>query len=329
MIWRPVLATILLLASMGAHGQSKELRTLATHEEPTKGQVALLTVDPAKLDEEAAKANIEVVRDGDDVLLFDADLYNVRQMSVCLHGFDVLTGLLRDGRRTFVLGDLPESDRKAVREILLAQGVADSAGPAVFDDKSPISLGVRWKVDATLDGRTVSFGGGQPSGERDAGKLRKYGKDEVDKFIRDDLPKRRVKWHQIDSLSIRHSDGWTLVSTRRTAAVSKLMKLMEQRIGQQAKEYAEKQKAMKAAFGSKGAPTEGQPGRGLPESLKADMTRNWKALGFASQDAASRFLDSATVRSPEPTVMIMVQWMGDNVGHGSIVQATVNRGSGR
>ncbi len=306
------------------YASAQELRTLATHEEPTKEQVALLSVDLDKLDAQAAAANVEVVRDGDDILLFDADLYNIRRMSLCIRGFDVLARLARDGKTMFKLGDLADGDKRAVREILLAQGVAEDAGPALFDDKSPVSIGMSWRIECQAGGKSVAFNAGHAP-VSDFKQRQKYTSKEVQKFDKDELPRQWTKWHSIDEVRFRHSAGLRLVSTRRAGAVAKIEKIMEERIEKQSKDYEDRQAALKSAFLSKDSPSAQEQARALPDKLKADMVGGWRSLGFASQDAAGSFLDSASITTVTPTVMISIGWLGDQVGRGTAVTTNVNR----
>lgn len=299
----------LALVFQSVHAQ--ELRTLATHIDPTKEQLALLEVKAEELDAAAAKANVEVVRDEEDILLFDADLYNLRQMSHCIEGFDVLTRLLREGKKQFTLGELEKKDREAVRAILLAQSVGEGEGPALFGDKAPISLSMDWRATLEKDGVTKK---GWVSEQRKVPKketLPVHSAAENEKFAKDELPKLYKPLYSIGAIQFKCGFVLTLVETkRRVRAISKIMALMDDRMAKQDEAFKKKEETMITAYGAKNSPMAGQQAQTLSDQLQQSLRHSLMENGTTEQ-AAAGFLQGAKLSDARPMVRISISYANE------------------
>jgi len=303
----------------------QELRTLATHESPTKEQLALLDIKLENLEAAALKANVEIVRDNEDILLFDADLYNIRQMTLCIEGFDVLTGLLREGKKMFLLGDLEPKDREAVRAILLAQSVGEGEGPALFGDKAPITLTMHWRTSFEKGGVIKKGWTSDPQKVPKNEGMPVHSNAENEKFAKEELPKRFKPWATIGSVQFKCSFA-NVDTTRRTGAIRKLMDLMDGRMAKQDEANKKKEATMIAAYGAKGAPRKGEKTEALSEQLLQSL--RYSLMDESTNEQTARgLLEGATMTDARPLVFIGISYLGDKgVGRTHVVPTRVRRG---
>lgn len=318
---------VALLISSSSFCQKTEFRILATHEEPTKEQAQLLNVPDANLKQAALKANVEVVRDGDDILLFDADLYNIRRMNLCIEGFNVLSDYLRKGRSKFTLGELSEKDKQAVQEIFLAQGAGRTAGPVLFDDQATVHIGAQYRVKLSASGQTKTATGWAEPKSDPVRELPRYSDDEVRKFVQKDLPSRTVKWHSIKETRFLCDDSPAVESERRVAASAKIMKIIEARLKRQAEQYRESMAALASAFRDAGSPSSGEEARALDPYLQKSLANDLQSQGM-SGDQAADFIGGAKIDDVDKTIEIGVSWQDGSVGRTSWITTNVNRNHG-
>jgi len=314
-----------LAASTARQATPIPMRLLVTHDGGSADQVEML-LSEERSEDTLRKANLELIISDSDYYLLDLDLYNMRQMEACINGFEVLTRLLREKKSSFKFGDLSDADQMAVREILLIRGLGETAGSALFDKRTPVYIGMSFRTQIKSKGETHTVQFQDGTLQVDQGDLQFHGQDTIQKFVKEELPAKKRKRHQIHELRFR-SDLSGVASSRRTHGIGAVSKILEGRLKAQDEAYTAGLKALVGAYHSGSMPVDGQKALGLSERSLAHLRARLQGMpGLANDSDVDRFLEEARFGNVTPIVTLSVGWMSEGSGRTHTVQTNVRRG---
>lgn len=296
---------VLFLLLVVALSGGQELRIVASHAALTEKQAALLTIDKAKLKDQAAKLGFTVLEKGEDVMLYDDNMYDLLSMEKCIRGHAVVAELMRAKKYTFKLSDLSAQDREAVRQLFVQGGRDLAYGPVVYNDNFPIRLQVGYACDMEApDGakRQTWAYEDNLAPPVDTKTYPSFTKEEIERFQNEGARKLR-KPVDINTVVLTYGQKKQISVERRMEAAQNLLDTIRAKVAEQFKAYQSGLKSLEESFSSSRAPKKGMAVRGIdPDSVTGLTAEHFKALGFNSKEEAEAFLGSAKFTGVRPCV---------------------------
>jgi hypothetical protein len=292
-----------VLALSAAQGQ--ELRVIATHAALSEKERSLLSLEKAKLPAQAAALGFTLITKGEDLLLYDKNLYDLESMEKCIRGHAVVAELLRAKKFTFKMKDLPKEDRDAVRQLFLQGGRDQSYGPVVYNDDMPIRLQFGYLCDMEDKGstkrQTWAFEDNLAP-PVDTKSFPSYSQEDIDQFIKEDSAKRR-KPTDINHVILSYGQKKIISVERRMSASQDLLDAIRSKVADQIKAYRSGLKSLEEAYSSPNAPKTGMTVKAMDGDRVTGLTsEHFQALGFSSKSEAEKFIGAAKFTGVRPCV---------------------------
>lgn len=290
-----------------------ELRVLVSHAPPSNEQLGLLELPRSELDAKAKALKVTVKVQGDNMLMWVEDLYDVKSVDLQIRANVVIAEQLKQGKLSFKLADLGEEDRLAVRETLIKSSAAEFLGPAVLDDATTLQLGATHYLNLKGSDRSVENAiASEQSPSPPSTSIKRYTDEEMTIFQERTLPGLRGK----TSVYVLRAafNKVRLPSSRRAQAVEDVAKhfrtILERQSLDQQRVALLCESATQGRFPVKVG--------GSLESKFSDQLRSNKfaaeRLGFKSLSEWGKFLDESTVTSARtaPTLSLRANVGGKN-----------------
>lgn len=293
------LVAAMLLAPLG--GAPEPLVVLATHDTANAFERRVVERPIIQWQEEAAERGYVVEHQDEQGIVFvrHRDLFNLDAMTKQIEAVGVAEALIKAGKTSPRMGDLPEKDRASLQGLLANSAVGRELGPLIMQDKTQVSIEAMVKVSLTNGGQSMEFSMPQPVSKLGDGFFnRPPTADAIEKFNKDALPGLAMKGYP-DSLKFTFGKS-SLASAAKVAASEAFSKRIFELLEAQRLQFVSTQQSLRAALmAAGGLPKDAEEVNLLSDSmqrfLNGAVIDNPTSFGFQDQGEAMKFVAGARV----------------------------------
>lgn len=304
------------------------VRVLALHEAATTDQLAILKTPEKELAAKAHELGMEFERDAGDILIWDANLYGMQTVAQGIKGAEALGAMLKQGKRSFRLSDLPPAAVEGVKAMFLTSGGGEWIGPAIDNPELPISVSAAYQVQFAAKGQTTSVTFEMP-GDTEATQLKRpeVTESQMKDYGKDVLSKRLPKMPPSGRLWVEASWYPRITASRRLGAIQKLVRKMDERLAAQDEAYDRALSAALANVGPVPLPSRGSAAKAMDEMQQKAIINRLMALKGLTKNEAEAFVNEARVTKVAPYPVVEMRWRvaGQSAGRAAQVSMRIDR----